>query len=102
MQTLKEKILEKLKTIYEPCFPVVDIVRMGLIYGIDIDKDNNVKITMTFTSQLCPAAVRLQEKVKQLAQTVEGVNSVDVVLTFDPPWTPDKLSKEDRELLGYI
>ncbi len=97
----KDIVLKKLKEIQEPCLPIIDIVDMGLIYDIKIDGDS-VYLLMTFTTPLCPAGVRLVESVKNKIKEIDGVDNVDVELTFDPPWTKDRLSKENQIKLGYL
>jgi metal-sulfur cluster biosynthetic enzyme len=75
-------------------------VSLGLIYGVDIDEENNVKVTMTLTTPMCPLAGFIVEEARSKVQEVEGVNDVDVDLTFDPPWSPEKASDEIRNIMG--
>ncbi len=96
----KERVLEKLKEIEEPCMPLVDIVDMGLIYDVKIE-GGNVRIIMTFTSKFCPVSFKLTNLVKNKIKELDGVDSVEVELTFNPPWTPDRLSEENRKKLGF-
>jgi len=98
----EEQVLEKLKEIEEPCMPLVNIVDLGLIYGIEIKNDSDVYILMTFISKLCPVGIRLTELVKSKVRELRGINFVEVNLTFDPPWTPGRLSEENRKRLGFI
>ena len=97
----KERVLDKLKEIEEPCMPLVNIVDMGLIYDVRIE-DGNVEVIMTFTSKLCPVGFRLTQLVKNKIEKLDGVKSANVELTFNPPWTPNKLSEENRKKLGFI
>ncbi len=97
----KDEVLEKLREIEEPCMPLVNIVDMGLIYDIKIE-DGNVEVIMTFTSKLCPVGFRLTQLVKEKIKELESVKNVEVELTFDPPWTPDRLSEENRRRLGFV
>ncbi len=97
----KDEVLEKLKEIEEPCMPLVNIVDMGLIYDVAVD-NGNVKVVMTFTTKLCPVGFRLTQLVKEKIEELEGVKNVEVELTFDPPWTPDRLSEENRRRLGFV
>ncbi len=97
----KERVLEKLKEIEEPCMPLVDIVDMGLIYDVKIE-GGNVRIIMTFTSKFCPVSFKLTNLVKNKIKELDGVDSVEVELTFNPPWTPDRLSEENRKKLGFV
>ena len=96
----KEDIIEVLKDVYDPEIPI-NIYDLGLIYDISISQDNNVKILMTLTSPTCPIADYIKDMVVDAISSIEGVSSVDVEVTFDPIWTPDKVSEEVREELGF-
>lgn len=98
---LKEKIEEALRTVHDPEIPV-NIFELGLVYGIDIDDDNKVKITMTLTAPACPAAGDILFTVEDKVRGVEGVSDVHVHLTFDPPWNRDMMSEEARLELGFM
>lgn len=98
---LEQKIIDTLKTIYDPEIPI-NIYDIGLIYEINIDDDNNVKILMTLTTPNCPVAESLPAEVKEKTASVEGVNKADLELTFDPPWDQDMLSEEAKLDLGLI
>ena len=94
----KEEILEALKEVYDPEIPV-DIVNLGLIYDVKIE-DGKVKILMTLTAIGCPVGPLIVDMVKLRLLKLEGVNEVEVELTFDPPWTPDRMSEEAKKKLG--
>ncbi|RLD13173.1 MAG: aromatic ring hydroxylase [Caldiserica bacterium] len=94
----KEEILEALKEVYDPEIPV-DIVNLGLVYDVKIE-DGKVKILMTLTAVGCPVGPLIVDMVKLRLLKLEGVNEVEVELTFDPPWTPDKMSEEAKKKLG--
>lgn len=98
---LKEKIEEALRTVHDPEIPV-NIFELGLVYGIVIDDDNKVKITMTLTAPACPAAGDILFTVEDKVRGVEGVSDVHVHLTFDPPWNRDMMSEEARLELGFM
>jgi len=98
---LEQKIIDTLKTIYDPEIPI-NIYDIGLIYEINIDDDNNVKILMTLTTPNCPVAESLPAEVREKTASVEGVNEADLELTFDPPWDQDMLSDEAKLDLGLI
>ncbi len=98
---LEQKIIDTLKTIYDPEIPI-NIYDIGLIYEINIDDDNNVKILMTLTTPNCPVAESLPAEVKEKTASVDGVNKADLELTFDPPWDQDMLSEEAKLDLGLI
>jgi FeS assembly SUF system protein len=94
-------VVDALKTVYDPEIPV-DIYELGLVYGVDVREDGQVEITMTLTSPLCPVAGSLPFEVKQAAERVDGVAEAHVELTFDPPWTKDRMSEVARLELGLL
>lgn len=98
---LETAIVEVLKTIYDPEIPV-NIYDLGLIYEIDVDDDNNVKITMTLTSPNCPIVDQLLEEVEQKVNGIEEVRNMKLNLTFDPPWDQSMLSEEAKLELGLL
>jgi FeS assembly SUF system protein len=97
----ENEINDVLKTVYDPEIPV-DIFNLGLIYDVSIDDFNNVKVLMTLTSPGCPVAGALVEEVKNKVKSVPGVNSADVELVWDPPWSPDLMSDAAKLQLGYM
>lgn len=98
---LEETIIKVLKTIYDPEIPV-DIFELGLIYEVRIDNDNKVKVIMTLTSPNCPVAESMPQEVKDKVAGIEGVQEVDLELTFDPPWDKDMMSEEAQLELGFL
>lgn len=98
---MEEDIVRMLKTVYDPEIPI-DVYNLGLIYGVDIDDDKNVTITMTLTAPNCPAADFILEDVRFKVSTVEGVRNVIVDLTFEPSWNRDMLSEEAKLELGFM
>jgi len=98
---LEEKIINMLKTIYDPEIPV-DIFELGLIYEIKIDDDYNVGIEMTLTSPNCPVAESLPLEVKEKTELVTHVKEATVNIIFDPPWTQDMMSEEAMLELGFL
>ena len=101
IETLKERVIAVLKTIYDPEIPI-DIWTLHLIYGVDVDAEGNVKITMTVTAPNCPVAETLPTEVQIKVQAVMGVKSVDVELTFDPPWSMDMIPDDIKVELGFM
>ena len=96
-EAVRERIVETLKTVYDPEIPV-DIYEMGLIYRVEIkDVDDNAKypvdVVMTLTSPMCPVAETLPPEVETKVRSVEGVGDVHLDLVWDPPWTPDMMSE---------
>lgn len=97
---LSDDIVSALKTVYDPEIPA-DIFELGLIYKIDIDDDRMVKIMMTLTAPGCPVAGEMPGWVQNAVSAVEGVSGVEVEMTFDPPWTPDRMSEEAQVAVGW-
>ena len=97
---LTDDIVGALKTVYDPEIPA-DIYELGLIYKIDIEDDRQVKIDMTLTAPGCPVAGEMPGWVENAAGAVEGVSGVEVIMVFDPPWTPDRMSEEAQVAVGW-
>lgn len=97
---MTDDIIAALKTVYDPEIPA-DIYELGLIYKIDIEDDRSVKIEMTLTAPGCPVAGEMPGWVQNAVGAVEGVSFVDVTMTFDPPWTPDRMSEEAQVAVGW-
>lgn len=98
---LREEIKKTIKTIYDPEIPV-DIFELGLIYEIEVYPVNNVYIKMTLTSPNCPAAGTLPEEVRSKVAGMEGINDVQLELTFDPPYSQDMMSEAAKLELGFL
>lgn len=92
---IKTKVVDVLRTIFDPEIPV-NIYELGLIYSVDVTPQNNVEIAMTLTSPHCPVAESLPLEVQQKVIMVEGVNDANVEVTWDPPWTPEKMTEAAR------
>ena len=89
------KLVTALKTVYDPEIPV-DIYELGLIYKVDVSDKKDVTVDMTLTAPNCPVAGEMPGNVKAALETVEGVGEVTVNMTFDPPWTPERMSEEAK------
>lgn len=98
---LGDQIVAVLKTIYDPEIPV-DIYELGLIYDVQISDEGDVNIVMTLTSPNCPVAESLPAEVREKIQEIEGVNEVELDLTFEPSWNRDMMSEEARFELGML
>lgn len=98
---LENKIIEAIKTCYDPEIPV-NIYEMGLIYDIQIDDDYQVRVKMTLTSPGCPVAGTLPGEVQEKVKSVEGISSAKVEVVWDPPWNPDMMSEEAKLELGFM
>jgi FeS assembly SUF system protein len=94
-------IINNLKEVYDPEIPV-NVYDLGLIYNVDVDENNNASIVMTLTAPGCPVVDVLIDDVTQAAQSVEGIQMVNVELTFDPPWDKSMMSEEARLELGFF
>ena len=101
VEDLKDKIVEVLKTIYDPEIPV-NIYEIGLIYEVEVDPDNVVKIDMTLTSPACPVAGTLPGEVESKVAAISGVASAKVDLVWEPTWTPEKMSEAAKLQLGML
>ena len=92
MNDIKNKVIEEVKKIYDPEIPV-NIYELGLIYKLEVDKNNKVDVDMTLTSPNCPVAESLPKQVKENIMKVEGVTDVNLNLVWEPPWDKDKMSE---------
>ena len=92
---LKDKVIKEIKKIYDPEIPV-NIYELGLIYDIDIDNENNVKINMTLTSPNCPVAESLPNEVKNSIKEIKDVKNVDLNLVWEPPWDKSMMSESAK------
>lgn len=97
----REQVIEALKQVYDPEIPV-DIYALGLIYEITIYPINNVQVLMTLTSPSCPAAELLPGQVETSIRSIDGVNEVQVTLTFEPPYSQEMMSEEAKLALGFL
>lgn len=95
----KEIILEALKSVYDPEIGL-DIVNLGLIYDLNIDDEGNVDIKMTLTTPGCPLTATIEEAVRAVLESIDGVKNVNVQIVWDPPWNPSMMSEEAKQILG--
>lgn len=100
MSVTEEDVRERLKEVMDPELNI-NIVDLGLIYEIEVE-DDKVDILMTLTTPGCPLQGVFDEMVRQEVGVLEGVNHVDVELTFEPRWNPDKMSDEAKNEIGSI
>ena len=98
---LTERVIQVLKTVFDPEIPV-NIYDLGLIYEIDIDDKDVANIKMTLTAPNCPVAEDLPIEVHEKVRAVEGVTECNVTLTFDPPWDRDMISEAALLDLGLL
>jgi FeS assembly SUF system protein len=98
---LENQVIEELRNVFDPEIPV-NVYDLGLIYEIRIDDDKNVHILMTLTSPMCPVAGILPGEVETAARATPGVGKVSVELTWDPPFTIERMSEEVKLMLGFM
>ncbi len=99
--TMREKIIEELRTVYDPEIPV-NIYELGLIYEVAVSEAGDATIKMTLTTPMCPAAEVLPPEVETKARSVPGVTAVELDLVWDPPWNPDMMSEAAKLDLGMV
>ena len=95
LEAFTQKLVAALKTVYDPEIPV-DIYELGLIYKVDVADNMDVAVDMTLTAPNCPVAGEMPSMVKAALEGVEGIGAVTVNMTFDPPWTPERMSEEAK------
>ena len=98
---LQQAVVDALKEIYDPEIPV-NIYDLGLIYGVEVDDESDVTVTMTLTTPHCPVAETMPGEVELRAASVPGVRDAEVNLVWDPPWGPEKMTDEARLELGML
>ena len=99
---LEDKIVELLKTVYDPEIPV-NVYDLGLIYRIELNDDRTqLDVDMTMTAPSCPMADFILEDVRQKLESIEGLKTVNVNLVFEPEWTQDMMTEEARLELGLL
>ena len=98
---LHDTIVEACRSVYDPEIPV-NIYDLGLVYTIDINEDGDVELIMTLTAPGCPVAADMPGWLADAVEPIEGVRTVNVELTWDPPWGMDMMSDEARLELGFM
>ena len=101
IERITHEVIAALKSVHDPEIPA-DIYELGLIYQVDLEAEGLLKVEMTLTAPGCPVAGEMPIWVKDACETVEGVDRADVTLTFDPPWTPDRMSEEAKLTLNML
>ena len=97
----EERIVEVLKTVYDPEIPV-DIYNLGLVYKIDLQDDGTLNVDMTLTAPNCPAGDFIMEDVRTKLEGITGITKVNVNLVFEPEWDKDMMSEEAKLELGFM
>ena len=95
----KEEVFEALKQVEDPELGM-DIVELGLLYDVEVEGPK-VKVIHTLTSMGCPVGPMIQENIDQIARSMPEVDDVEVELTWDPPWSPEKMSDDAKFILGF-
>ncbi|WP_084168841.1 SUF system Fe-S cluster assembly protein [Hellea balneolensis] len=101
IERITEDVIGQLKSVYDPEIPT-DIYELGLIYKVELEDDRLLKVEMTLTAPGCPVAGEMPEWVREACEVVAGVRRVEVSMTFDPPWTPDRMSDEAKLELNML
>jgi len=96
MQLTKDDVMNALSEVFDPEIPI-SIVDMGLIYRVDIDENNNIDVDMTMTTRGCPMHSMITLQTKERIEKMKGVGSVKVNLVWDPPWSPELVSKKIKD-----
>ena len=100
-EEIREQVEAALKTVNDPELGI-DIWNLGLVYEIDIDDDNNVKIDFTLTTMGCPIGPMIDEEIRGMTKDIEGIGDVTTELVMYPPWSPEKMSPLARSALGFV
>jgi metal-sulfur cluster biosynthetic enzyme len=95
----RDEVMEILRTVEDPELGM-DIVDLGLVYEAEVS-DSTAKVTYSLTSMGCPAGPLIAQDIEGAVRQVEGIENVELELTFDPPWTPDKMSDDAKFILGF-
>jgi len=95
----KEQVVDALRQVEDPELGM-DIVDLGLMYDVELE-NGNVKVVHTLTSMGCPVGPMIQQQIDEVVRALPGVDDVQVELTWDPPWTPEKMSEDAKFILGF-
>ena len=99
MSVTKEDVMKALGEVYDLEIGF-DVVSLGLIYGVELENENDVKVKMTLTTPMCPLAGLMLEDARRKVSEIERIGDVKMELTFDPPWSPEMASDDVRKILG--
>ncbi len=92
----EQQVLEALKTVFDPEIGI-NIVDLGLVYGVESPTDDSVKIQFTLTSPACPVGPMIKAQIEQAASTIEGVDNVESEIVFSPPWDPREMCSDEAK-----
>ncbi len=95
----RDDVIEALRAVEDPELGM-DIVELGLLYDVEV-QEPRVKVLYSLTSMGCPAGPLIQQSIEEVVQSIPGIEDVDTELTWDPPWTPEKMSDDAKFILGF-
>ena len=95
----QDQVVEALREVFDPEIPV-NVYDLGLVYGLDIDEQNNIGVTMTLTAPGCSMGPQIAQNAEWRIAEIDGAGDVQVEMVFDPPWTPNLITDEGKKLLG--
>lgn len=98
---VQNEAIQQIQTVFDPEIPV-NIYELGLIYEVNVALDLSIEVIMSLTSPFCPAAQSMPAEIKEKLLQIEGVNEVEVKITFEPPWTQDMMSESAKLQLGFL
>ena len=96
----RDEVFEALRVVEDPELGM-DIVELGLLYDAEIQDAGKVKVTYSLTSMGCPVGPMIEQQIAEVVQSLEGVEEVETDLTWDPPWTPERMSEDAKFILGF-
>jgi len=94
----RDSVIEVMKQVYDPEIPV-NVVDLGLVYAVQVD-EGDVHVLMTLTAPGCSMGPMIAQQAEWAISELEGVEDVEVEMTFDPPWSPELISEDGKKLLG--
>ena len=100
-EEIKEQVIATLKTVNDPELGI-DIWNLGLVYEVDVNENNDVKVDFTLTTMGCPIGPAIDEEIRAGTQYIEGIGEVTTELVMYPPWTPEKMSPLAKSALGFV
>jgi metal-sulfur cluster biosynthetic enzyme len=95
----REQIIDALRVVEDPELGM-DIVELGLLYDVEVD-DSKVKVIYSLTSMGCPVGPMIEQEIRETVASMDGVDETEAELTWDPPWSPDKMSDDAKFMLGF-
>jgi metal-sulfur cluster biosynthetic enzyme len=100
-EEIREEVTEALKTVNDPELGI-DIFNLGLVYEVEVNESNDVKVDFTLTTMGCPIAPMIEDEIKQATAGIEGIGEVTAELVMYPPWSPEKMTPMARSALGFV